>query len=331
MCIGCGADEGLENELQNDQSCGIFETANAKCICRKGCVTMKKTVLWLLVFMLPCLCMAETADAEFTDAAWDRDAKEHWHVLENGEKADVAAHVMQDVYCEVCGSEIWLFDDGWANVHNYDEYGELIRATSYDENGEISYDSETVFCYDGNGMKQWEKQYDNGVFVMETVYAVNEDGVNQPVWTESYYDDGTSARNEYDEHGNCIKAYTYDENGAVTSEITSEYALGADGWYYEAKNTTVMDGTVFVNVYNEHHDWVYVSITEADGTVVSEVTFEYEYLDGMKVSCKQFSAGVLTLESYYDEAGVLRKEIEHLEDGTTMVYEFDENGELIHN
>ena len=117
----------------------------------------------------------------------------------------------------------------------------------------------------------------------------------------------------------------------MTSEITSEYALGADGWYYEAKNTTVMDGTVFVNVYNEHHDWVYVSITEADGTVVSEVTFEYEYLDGMKVSCKQFSAGVLTLESYYDEAGVLRKEIEHLEDGTTMVYEFDENGELIHN
>lgn len=293
---------------------------------------MKKMVLCLLlVFMLPCAGMAETADSEFTDFAWDRDAKEHWHVLENGERADVAAHVLQDVFCEVCDSEVWVFDDGWADVSNYDEYGELVRATSYDDTGAVSYDCVFEYGYDENGVKLWEKQYENGRFAGETEYAVNAEGENLPVWSASYYDDGTSARNEYDEHGNVIKAITYDVDGSVSEENTSEYALDADGRYYEAKNTTIMDGTVFVSMYNEYGDWTYVSITEPDGTVVSEITFEYEYLDGVKASSKQYSAGVLAMESQYDAEGILRKETEYLEDGTVMVYEFDENGDLIRN
>lgn len=294
---------------------------------------MKKITLYLLmllVMVLPCVGMAETAaDPDYPVFEWDRDAKEHWHVAENGEKADAAPHVMQDVFCEVCGSEIWLFDDGYADVSNYDEYGELVRSTSYDEQGVVNYDCAYAYGYDENGNKLWEKQYEQGVFVAEAVYALNAEGENWPVWSASYYDDGTSARNEYDAHGNVIKAYTYDADGAVTYESTSEYALNADGWYYEAKQVAVMDGTVFTTEYNEYGDWTYVSIIEADGTVVSEGRFEYEYVDGVKLSCKHYEADALTLESFYNEWGGLVKEIEYFEDGTTEVYEFDEEGNLV--
>ena len=276
-------------------------------------------LLMLLVMVLPCAGMAETAaDPDYPVFEWERDAKEHWHVLDNGEKADVAAHVMQDVFCEVCGSEIWLFDDGYADVSNYNEHGELVRATSYDDQGVVNYDCAYAYGYDENGNMLWEKQYEQGVFVAETEYALNAEGENWPVWSASYYDDGTSARNEYDDHGNVIKAYTYDAEGNITYESTSEYALNADGWYYEAKQTAVMDGTVFVNEYNEYGEWTYVSIIEADGTVVTNASFEYEYVDGVKRSCKHYEAGVLTLESYYNESGCLIKEIEYLEDDQSV-------------
>lgn len=295
---------------------------------------MKKVTLYLLallVMMLPCAGMAEAADPDFPVFEWDRDAKEHWHVLENGEKADAAPHVMQDVFCEVCGSEIWMFDDGYADVSNYNDYGELVRTTSYDETGEVNYDCAYAYGYDENGVKLWEKQYEHGVFVSETVYALNAEGENWPVWSASYYDDGTSARNEYDDHGNVIKAFAYDADGTVTYESTSEYALNADGWYYESRRVSVMSGTVFIDEYNEYGDWTYVNITEADGTVVSDTSFEYEYQDGVKISSKQYESGVLIFESCYGEWGQLVKEIEYLEDGTTAVYEFDDEGNLISN
>lgn len=290
-------------------------------------------LLMLMAFMLPCAVMAETVDGtmdpDFPVFEWERDAKEHWRVLDNGEKADAAAHVMQDVFCEVCESEIWLFDDGYADVSNYNDYGELVRSTAYDETGEVAYDCVFAYGYDENGVKLWEKQYEQGWFVSEAVYALNAEGENWPVWSAAYYDDGTSARNEYDEHGNVIKAYTYDVDGSVTYESTSEYALNADGWYYEKRQVVVMEGTTFINEYNEYGDWTYVNITEADGMVISDAHCEYEYQDGVKVSSKQYEAGVLIFESYYDEWGQLVKEIEHMEDGTVEVYEFDENGDLI--
>lgn len=293
---------------------------------------MKLALCLLLVFMLPCLCMAEAAvDPDFTVFEWERDAKEHWHVLENGEKADAEAHVMQDVFCEVCGSEIWVFDDGWADVNNYDEYGELVRSTSYDDTGAVRYDCVFAYGYDEMGNMLWEKQYEDGRCAAETAYAVNAEGESVPVWSASYYDDGTSARNEYDGHGNVIKAYSYDVDGSVIDESTSEYALDSDGWYYEAKNTSFMDGTKFVKEYNEYGDWTHVTVTESDGTVVIDSVFEYVYQDGVKVSSKQYEAGVLVFESWYNEAGVLLKETEYLEDGTVMVYEFDEEGNLINN
>lgn len=294
---------------------------------------LKKKVslcLLLLVFMLPCASMAETAvDADIPVFEWERDAKEHWHVLENGEKADAAPHVMQDVFCEVCDSEIWVFDDGWADVSNYNEYGELTRSTSYDDTGAVSYDCVFAYGYDENGIKLWEKQFENGWFAGEMAYAVNADGENLPIWSVTYYDDGTSGRIEYDGQGNAVKSFTYDADGTVTYESTSEFALGSDGWYYEAKTTAIMDGTVFTEERNEHGDWTYASIIESDGTVVSETVFEYVYQDGVKASCKQYESGVLTMESYYDEWGRLVKEIEYLEDGSTLVYEFDEEGNLI--
>lgn len=286
-----------------------------------------------LAVMAPAVCGAEETEEAFAEELpvfeWERDAKEHWHVLESGERADVEAHAMEDILCTVCRSEIWTFDDGSADISNYNEYEDLIRSTYYDENGMVSYDCAFDYGYDENGVKLWEKQFANGRFVGETVYAVNAEGENHPVWTNAYYDDGTSARNEYDEHGNVVKAFTYDVDGTVNYESTSEYALNADGWYYEVRTTANMSGTIFINEYNEYGDWTYLYIVEPDGTVVSDTVFEYVYEDGMKVFSRQYSEGALSLESYYNEWGELVKEIEYLEDGTSIVHEFGEEGNLV--
>lgn len=285
-----------------------------------------------LILMTSSACSAEAVEAaavELPVFEWERDVKEHWHVLESGEKADVEEHVMEDVICIVCESEIWAFDDGSADISNYNEYDELVRSTYFDENGEVSYDCAYAYGYDENGVKLWEKQFENGLLVGETAYAVNEEGENHPVWSNAYYDDGTWARNEYDEHGNVVKAFAYEADGTVSYESTIEYALDAYGWYYEARTTANMSGTIFINEYNEYGDWTYVYIVEPDGVVVSDTVFEYEYEDGVKVFCRQYSEGVLSFESFYNEWGELVKEIEYLEDGTNAVYEFDEEGNLI--
>jgi len=297
-------------------------------VLRKGVNMLKNTLIMLLVMllMLPCAAMA---DEEYPVFEWERDAKTHWRVTEAGEKAEEAPHVLEGVLCLVCGTEVWLFDDGSADLSSYNDQGELLWYASFDSAGEKTGEGAYSYEYDEAGSKVRECQYENGMLVAQTVFAMGEDGEIRPVWSESYYDDGTWARNEYDGHGNCIKAYTYDANNAVTSETTSEYALNTDGWYYEAKTTTILEGTVFIREYNEYGDWVSNYIEEPDGTVVSDMMFVYEYEDGVKVSSWNYESGVLAWETHYNADGMILQEIEYLEDGSIIVYDYDEEGNLI--
>lgn len=289
-------------------------------------------LLIVLLMMVTGVCAASRDDAPaYPVFDWERDARSHWQLQADGSKTDAQAHDLDEesMLCTVCGTEVWLFDDGSAELTNYNEQGETVRSTSYDENGEVTSSVVFIYEYDEVGNKTREYQFENGVYVAQSVYALNEEGENQPLWSESYYDDNTWARNEYDAHGNCIKAYTYDENDAVTSEITTEYALGDDGWYYEARSTTVMEGATFISEYNQYGDKTYTYICDAAQGVLFETRRTYEYKDGQAVYCKQYEQDVLVMETFYDESGNTVKEIEHLEDGTVIVYEYDEDGNLI--
>lgn len=289
-------------------------------------------LLIVLLMMVTGVCAASRDDAPaYPVFDWERDARSHWQLQADGSRTDAQAHDLDEesMLCTVCGTEVWLFDDGSAELTNYNEQGETVRSTSCDENGEATSSVVFIYEYDEVGNKTREYQFENGVYVAQSVYALNEEGENQPLWSESYYDDNTWARNEYDAHGNCIKAYTYDENDAVTSEITTEYALGDDGWYYEARSTTVMEGATFISEYNQYGDKTYTYICDAAQGVLFETRRVYEYKDGQAVYCKQYEQDVLVMETFYDESGNTVKEIEHLEDGTVIVYEYDEDGNLI--
>lgn len=289
-------------------------------------------LLIVLLMMVTGVCAASRDDAPaYPVFDWERDARSHWQLQVDGTQTEAQAHDIDEetMICVVCGTEVWLFDDGSAELTNYNEQGETVRSTSYDENGEVTSSVVFIYEYDEVGNKTREYQFENGVYVAQSVYALNEEGENQPLWSESYYDDNTWARNEYDAHGNCIKAYTYDENDAVTSEITTEYALGDDGWYYEARSTTVMEGATFISEYNQYGDKTYTYICDAAQGVLFETRRTYEYKDGQAVYCKQYEQDVLVMETFYDESGNTVKEIEHLEDGTVIVYEYDEDGNLI--
>ena len=262
---------------------------------------------------------------------WERDALNHWQLQKDGTKTAVQAHEVDEdtMICSVCGTEVWLFEDGSADLNNYNGQGELVRYTSFDEAGEITNDGAYIFVLAEDGGKMHEYQFGNGRFVAQTAYAMGEDGANHPAWSETYYDDGTWARNEYDAYGNCIKAYTYDVNNATDSETTTEYALNEDGWFYEAKSTTNMDGAIFISEYNAYGDKTYSYISDSAEGTVFETRRVYEYKRGQRVYCKQYERDVLVMEIFYNEDGSTAKEIEYLEDGTTVVYEYDENGDLI--
>ena len=196
----------------------------------------RRSLLAFLVVMLAAGAFASERDNApvYPVFEWERDAHSHWQLQVDGTQTEAQAHDIDEetMICVVCGTEVWLFDDGSADLTNYNEQGETVRSTSYDENGEITSSVAFIYEYDEDGNKTREYQFENDLYVAQTVYALNEEGENDPRWSESYYDDNTWARNEYDNYGNCIKAYTYDENDAVTAEITSEYVLNDDGWYY---------------------------------------------------------------------------------------------------
>ena len=291
----------------------------------------KKMMMFLLALML-CAAMVCSGTAEDgLGRTWDRDSMNHWNLLENGEATDVEAHDLEDaVYavCSVCGTEIWRFENGGADVSNYNDHEDLVRLTSYDELGEMLYDNVFEYAYDEAGNKLFEKQYDNGVFIAESVFAVNAQGEHHVVWAATYYDDGTVGRNEYDENGNCVKAYTFDENGVVTYEETSEYALTSDGWfYYQTKSTAVMDSTVFYHEYNEYGDSL-VSMIIEDDVVILNATHEYGYKDGVQLWSRDYMNGVLVGESICDEDGRVVMQTEYNEDGTSCIYTYDDNEDL---
>ena len=293
---------------------------------------MKKLFLPLLLTVLllsPALPgQAEALPPEFL---WQRDPANHWQLDEEGAVISLEAHTLDDAYlCTVCGSEVWLFDDGCADVNNYDEYGNQLRYTSFDAEGVITTDITHALEYNEDGLVMVDREFYDGVLVAVTTYTVNQYGDHVPVTVTVYYDDQTVSVNEHDEFGNVVRSITQDADGHITSETLSEYARGEWGWFYETRNTVIFDdGATFCSEYNEYGDRVRTVNTEADGTVWTDGVYEYEYKSGTMVWAKYYDFGQLIWEQYYDENGVLTEETEYLEDGSRVLYIYTGEGDLI--
>lgn len=297
---------------------------------------MRIRILTLLAILPLIFTVTTFAEApELPSFAWERNGVQHWRLNKSGDITDVGAHIFaDDMICTVCGSEILDWGDGCFDVTDYDEYGNTLRYTCFDADAAITYESIHVYEYSEDGVALLDQEFIDGVFYGETVYTVNADGEQIPVTMTAYNDDGTTSVNYYDEHGNCVRAAIFEADGTLITETISEYAQTEDEWfgvwYYECKTTTrFADGAFFYHETNEHNDRTRTLNTHADGTVWADTVYEYKYDNSSKVWCRMYSFGVLTRETFFNEDGDTVKEIEHLEDGSTETWLYNENGDTL--
>ncbi|MBE5810055.1 MAG: hypothetical protein E7318_03870 [Clostridiales bacterium] len=280
---------------------------------------MKKLLVILLATLLV-FALATAEEPVMPEFQWQRDAQNHWQ----GSPADAQAHSLDDNWiCSICGCEVLAWDDGSADLYDYDEYGNPTRYTCINSDGAIILEIVHALTYE-NGVLVRDHEFYDGVFLCETIYAGDHIPVKQTVWN----DDGSTSINEYDENGNCVHAYILDADGMMSFETISEFTETEDGWYTEVKTTSrFADGTCFQSEYNLFGDPIRTVNTEADGTIWSDTVYEYEY-DGInKVWCKQYSFGRLAMESWYQD-GQLITETEYPEEGGKYIYEYNDNGDI---
>ena len=299
---------------------------------------MKKCFAWILMVSLLFACGAAFAEAPAYPGAelvapvfaWERDLYTHWQLDEGGQAVNSAEHTLDDMgLCSVCGSEVWDYGDNCGSVSNYDEQGNLLHCTDFEE-GVIVSDIRHSLTYDENGVLVQDLEFVGGVLFGEYIYTVDADGWQIPVKESAWYDDGTSSVNEYDQHGNCVRAASYEADGSLSAETLMEYALNEDGRFYECKNTTrFADGAAFCSEYNQYGDEVRTIYTYADGTVWLDRVHEYVYAFGTCLQSRTYENGKLIAESLYNVEGDNVQDTEYLEDGSYIVYTYDENGDTI--
>lgn len=291
---------------------------------------MKKLLATLLIaLLLPAAAFAE-ADA-LPAFAWERNGESHWQLDETGTAIHPEAHTISEetLRCTVCGCELLDWGDGCIDVTDYDEFGNLLRCTSF-ENNEKTLEIIHLLTYHESGAVLKDLEYIDGVLYGETIYTVTADGEQLPVIQTVWNDDGTTSVNDYDEHGNCIRAAVYAEDGAITFETISEFALNDDGWYYECKTTSRFDsGDTFYSETNQYGDVIRTLNTDANGVVWADHVYEYGYEDYIKLWSRQYTGGTLVWEETFDANGSLVQETEYREDGIRVVCLYDGEGELI--
>ena len=260
---------------------------------------------------------------------WERDGENHWQLDAAGGIVNQGAHEIGegDWLCAVCGCELLDWGDGTVDVTDYDEYGNILRYTTYAD-GEKTYESIHVLTCNEYGLVLKDVEYIDGVLYGESVYTMSEEGEQIPVSQTAWNDDGTTSINEYDAYGNCVRSVIFDAEGAVDTETLSEYALSDSGWYYECKTTTSFaSGEVFYEETNQYGDPVCTRNTDSDGTAWADWRYEYEYKDEVKVWSKQYTGEMLIAEEFFNEEGTCVREVEYLEDGSKDVTLYQENGD----
>ena len=269
---------------------------------------------------------------------WDFNGKEHWNICECGEKMDAAEHKLgDDMVCTKCGAEVWLMDDGSADVYSYDLYGNTLLYAYFDAEGNMVSESRYENEYDDAGNLQVVRFYSDGVLQSENAYVSNDKGESSLVKSTMFYDGGCTV-NEYDEYGNMVHMADTDEAGNVEAESWYEYAMDADGGFYESKYTErLAEGGKLEAQYNILGDILVRVWYDEAGNETRVDTWEYEYNEeGQDVWQKQYTDGVLVYEvtgygEFSNSEFSMRYPeciIEYYEDGTRLEQKYGSNGEV---
>lgn len=154
------------------------------------------------------------------------------------------------------------------------------------------------------------------------------------------YDDGSCYITDYDENENPVRSSSYDEKGEMTYDCKCVWAKDKNGDYYPLEDTAYdyEEKTIVVTKYDENWYTVTIDTTDFDGKVIEVQRYEREYnADNRLLWEKLYVNDVLTWEvkdiEYIVEDGVVVNtisgtEISYYDDGTKVVSNYDNRGEL---
>ncbi len=243
----------------------------------------------------------------------------------------------------------------------YNEYGDTVNRTHWDDNGQIAEVWETKFTYDDKERPATSDEYNNGIRIESCVYGYDADGDRYVAKRTSYYSDGKVREEiEYNDHGDIILAlcyendgalmskstysYVYDDNGYIAHEkredfdVTTgkviftcelEYALDENGGRYVKKETERdYDDTVTIREYNTEGKTISLTVKDKNGNVIQSQNVEYTYDEmGRIVSSKAYSNGKLVEECFYTlndwNESYKYQAVEYHEDGSKTVISYD--------
>lgn len=273
-----------------------------------------------------------------TLGAWDADLAEHWQVCADcGEKMESGAHVLEDSdVCAVCNAQIVDWGDS-KSVYLYHESGDPLKMTDYDADGKVMTETVYEYEYDADGALLHASTVTDGVLVDESTYNTVH---GESVLSEciSYLDDGSKSVSQYDENGNITQSIFYDAEGGAELQSDSEYALSADGEWYEAVCIiTEADGSKSVGEFSENGDQTGVAYYDAAGNLISRESWVYTYHeDGTWQTMQYYRDDVLTSDTVYatvtDEYGSTtypETVTEYGENGEKTVTVYNENDEMV--
>lgn len=284
---------------------------------------------------------AATEHVHTATGEWDRDAKQHWQVCEDGEKLNVGEHTLDDEgICSVCHSLVTDYGEGQFIVNNHDEHGDTVRYTYYDADGSVVEEEFTEYGLDAEGncyeLKTTRYDYTYGAIYVSEYNEYGDQTARTISDLEGNVEQTDRFEREYNDEGDPIweKSYT---NDVLVQEITG-YQTYVDGEYTMRFPETVIDyyedGTKLVTDYGDDGEVAKETYYKADGTVEKEWTYTYETdSEGNWTSIKVYEGERLVKETEYaldaDGWNYPVKETEYHEDGSKTVCEYNEYGELV--
>lgn len=237
------------------------------------------------------MCQPMTAlGHEHVFTEWSADRNNHYYICECGEKADIDAHVLDDVnLCEVCGMTVFDLGDGTYSIMCYDEQGSVKSQTDYDADGnvlgEMLYECE--YFEDGNPSHTWE--YKDGVLIYESIYLPIESEETEEfsevyLSEDIYYSEDTTTISKYDDRWNLISCIQYDSDDNIVFEDTYEYVYDEDDNLIH--QICYSNGEKSYEIYYEVHEegWSYAVheiFYDEEGQIVQE--FRYD-ADGNEIT-----------------------------------------------
>lgn len=293
----------------------------------------RKTLILVLSAVILCLLASFAVGEEL----WDRDAKEHWHVNEAGERTDVGEHKLVEDECEVCKSAFWMYEDGMCDVSNYNEWGDMTRYSYYAADGSVLDDYKYIFQYDENGNRLSMTIYYFDTLIEVSEYGVNSNGETITKTILGYSADGSESAYLCDDYGNIVSCKITSADGRMIFEETYEYTYGENGFPVHTLQTSRFeDGTYVVVETDDMGNRLHETQYNADGTVVYNFTYEYQYDENDRlISEITLEDGKPVFENRYtytddeDFWGYQSTVIDYLEDGGKVVHELDEFGDTI--